>query len=300
MRLISRLLLILTFLPLSACAKTEAPSKSVDPALWVVRDTDTTIYLFGTIHVLKPETVWFDDEVKAAFDRSHELVLEMIPPPPEEMAKLLQTTALNTSAPPFTQAMDPKSRAALAAAGDKLGQPISMLEKFDPWWVAIQLSMGQVTAMGYDGSAGPEEVLANAAKQQGKWTYGLETAAFQFSIFDSMPLKDQIVYLNDTVKQLPKENTDFAKLMAAWEKGDDKQIAKLMNDSEEMNPALKDALIYKRNANWATWVKQRMAKPGAVFIAVGVGHLSGSRSVIDDLARMGLKPARVKKADFGL
>ena len=45
------------------------------PAMWQVRDADTIIYLFGTFHSLDARTAWFDDRLRAAFDRSGELVL---------------------------------------------------------------------------------------------------------------------------------------------------------------------------------------------------------------------------------
>ncbi len=50
------------------------------PALWEIRDADTTIYLFGTFHTLDGRTVWFGDKVREAFDASGELVLETIVP----------------------------------------------------------------------------------------------------------------------------------------------------------------------------------------------------------------------------
>ncbi|RZL56533.1 MAG: TraB/GumN family protein, partial [Sphingomonas sp.] len=49
-----------------------------------------------------------------------------------------------------------------------------------------------------------------------------------------------------------------------------------------------------RNARWATWIKQRMARPGTVFIAVGAGHLAGPESVQAQLAKLGVKAERVK------
>ena len=49
-----------------------------DPALWVISDDDTTIYLFGTIHLLKPGLTWFDEAVKTAFDRKSLLVFSSV------------------------------------------------------------------------------------------------------------------------------------------------------------------------------------------------------------------------------
>ena len=43
----------------------DAAAETGKPALWVVRDADSTIYLFGTVHLLRPETVWNSPVVKS-------------------------------------------------------------------------------------------------------------------------------------------------------------------------------------------------------------------------------------------
>src|SRR3546814_12181905 len=98
--------LMLAFaLGISGCASAPAlPDHTVDlasadPALWVVKDEDTTIYLFGTVHVLKPGTLWFDDEVRQAFDASEKLVLEIIEPDQGEMAGKVAALALAPDGP---------------------------------------------------------------------------------------------------------------------------------------------------------------------------------------------------------
>src|SRR2546425_1221342 len=68
-----------------------APAQEAHPALWVVKRGDTTIYLFGTTHALKPEVTWFDGSVKAAFEQSQELVLEVLEPDPARMAAIVGT-----------------------------------------------------------------------------------------------------------------------------------------------------------------------------------------------------------------
>ena len=95
-------------LALPACAQQPAASapaaNDADPALWVVKDKDTTIYLFGTIHVLKPGLTWFDEAVKTAFDRSDEVKLEIVMPDPATMQGLVQATGVAApGTPPLTQ-----------------------------------------------------------------------------------------------------------------------------------------------------------------------------------------------------
>ena len=53
---------------------------NADPAIFVVRDADTIVYIFGTFHALDGKSEWFNDQVKDAFEHSDELVLEALIP----------------------------------------------------------------------------------------------------------------------------------------------------------------------------------------------------------------------------
>jgi len=83
-------------------------------------------------------------------------------------------------------------------------------------------------------------------------------------------------------------------MLASWARGDVNAIARSFNRDLSGSPELKEALIKRRNANWSKWIEQRMAKPGAVLIAVGAGHLAGPDSVISLLQRDGYKVRRVQ------
>ena len=82
-------------------------------------------------------------------------------------------------------------------------------------------------------------------------------------------------------------------MVAEWLAGDADGLAELMNEGLT-DPALADALLYKRNENWAEWINTRLERPGTVFIAVGAGHLAGQKSVQDYLTQRGLTVERVQ------
>ena len=130
-----------SFLPraLIALALLAAPAaqaqtvKDADPALWVVKDADTTVYLFGTVHALKPGLSWFDEAVKAAFDKSDELVLEMVEPDAATMQGLILKTGVNLEGPTLTERLPADKREAFARAAADSGVPAVALDRFDPW-----------------------------------------------------------------------------------------------------------------------------------------------------------------------
>ncbi len=286
-------------LALPACAKqpakAAAATNDADPALWVVRDKDTTVYLFGTIHVLKPGLTWFDEAVKTAFDRSDEVKLEIVMPDPATMQGLVQATGVAApGTPPLTQRLPEAKRAAFTKAVTDLGLPADALDRYKPWLAATQLSVAPLSKLGYSNSNGPEEVIAAAAKQARKPVTGLETPEQQLGFFGSLSDQAQLQFLESTVEELPKLDSTMASMVDDWARGDPDALAREMNEELKSSPEVAKVLLTDRNVRWASWIKGRMATPGTVFIAVGAGHLAGPDSVQAQLAKLGVKAERVK------
>ena len=287
-------------LSLPACAQqpAQAPARAAndaDPALWVVKGKQTTVYLFGTIHVLKPGLTWFDEAVKSAFDKADEVKLEIVMPDPATMQGLVQATGVAPAGtPPLTQRLPEGKRAAFTKAVTDLGLPANALDRFKPWLAATQLSVAPLSKLGYDSANGPEEVITEAAKQAHKPLSGLETPQQQLGFFGSLSDKAQLQFLESTVDELPTLDKQMASMVDEWARGDPEALAREMNDELKSSPEVAKVLLVDRNRTWAQWIKQRMTKPGTVFIAVGAGHLAGPDSVQAQLAKLGLKAERVK------
>lgn len=281
-------------LPLPACAKPAAPAPDADPALWVVRDRDTTIYLFGTIHVLKPGMTWFDEAVKTAFDRADEVKLELVMPDPATMQGLVQSTGVAPpGTPPLTERVPAAKRAAFTRALVDAGLPADALDRYKPWLAATQLSIAPLSKLGYDATNGPEQVITAAAKAAGKPLTGLETAEQQLGYFGNLSDRAQLSFLTSTLDELPTAATTMKRMVDDWAAGRPDRLAKDMNESLKDSPEVAKVLLVDRNKRWAGWIRQRMAKPGTVFIAVGAGHLAGPDSVQAQLAKAGVKARRV-------
>lgn len=267
----------------------------VDPALWVVKDEDTTIYLFGTVHVLKPGLGWFDDAVKRAFDRSDQLMLEIVlPEDPAEMAQKMIPLALDQSGKTISSRLSPAELKAYQAAMTGLGIPVAQFDRFEPWFAAMTLSIAPLAQLGYDPEQGAEKLLTAAAKQTSKPVSGLETVDQQLGFFDGLPEKQQLAFLNSVVKDIDKLGPTLDKTVVLWGKGDTEALAVAMNESMAATPKLAKVLLFDRNARWAEQLEARMAQPGTVFVAVGAGHLAGEHSVQDYLKERGLTAERIE------
>lgn len=288
---------ILLAATLPACAQPAPPpaGNDADPALWVVKDADTTVYLFGTVHLLKPGLSWFDEAVRTAFDGSQQLVIEMIEPDAATMQGIVMARATTpASAPTLTQSLPEDRRAAYLKAMADIGVPAAAFDRFKPWFAAVNLTTIPLVKAGYDPESGAETVLTTAARAANKTVTALETAEQQIGFFDALSPPAQLAFLTSTVDELPKMPATMATMIDDWAKGDAEALARLINDDLQDSPEVAKMLLFDRNARWADWIDARMDRPGTVFVAVGAGHLAGVRSVIDLLKAHRLNAVRVK------
>jgi len=268
-------------------------ARDADPALWVVRDHDTTIYLFGTVHVLRPGLTWFDEAVKAAFDRSDTVVLELIMPPAKEAQAIVDDLGLAKDRTSLLTGLSDAEQRALMVELPRLGLAPDALDRQEPWLAAATLTNLPLRRLGYDDKDGAEAVLAARATLDGKKLHGLETLREQLGYFDTLSPEAQHALLAAAIDAIPKTDTEIDRTVAAWSKGDVDGLAAIANHDLAGSPELRRVLLIERNRRWTAWIARRMEQPGTVFVAVGAGHLAGPDSVQAMLAARGLKAERV-------
>ncbi len=290
--MLARLWIGAALLALAGCSPEPAP-RDAHPALWAVKDADTTIYLFGTVHMLKPGLDWFDDGVRAAFDKSDTLMLEVVLPSDAEMNALVRELGTSPTAPDLARFLGSADAPKFLAALRELGVDRHQIDRFEPWLAATYLSSLPLKKLGYGEADGAEAVLREAARQAGKPMAGFETAREQLGYFDRLSMPAQRALLAETIRALPKAGKTLDRAVAAWSAGDDATIAALVNDDVASSPEVAQALLFRRNQRWAEWIGKRMAQPGTVFVAVGAGHFAGPGDVQAELAKRGLKVERV-------
>lgn len=271
----------------------EIPPPPLAPALWLVSDDDTKIYLFGTIHALRPGLPWFGGRIEQAFAESGTLVTEIADVGSLEVAQALMGNALLPEGKSLRAMMSEADRAAFDAALAQAQIPAAALDRFKPWYAAVVLSTLPLLRAGFKLEEGVEIKLAARAKAAGKSQEALETAAYQLGLFDALPEANQLAYLRQVVAGLPTITEQIDTLIGEWGEGDAAGLAKAMN-AEEADAGLTEALLTRRNKAWAEWIDQRLDKPGTVFMAVGAGHLAGPGSVQEQLSARGLASTRLQ------
>ncbi|MXP42307.1 TraB/GumN family protein [Altererythrobacter soli] len=295
MSAVRRILAPVLALLLPSCVPMMAPPASTEgayrgPALWQVSDADTTIYLFGTVHALPKDKQWFAGPVARAYEGSDELVTEISLGDASSHAQAIATRALLPQGQSLRELMTAEDRMQFEEALVALGLSVEAMDRFEPWYAAMTLSLLPVMQAGYDPQAGVEAALSG--RSDGKKRSALETVDQQIELFDGLPMEAQLAFLDKTTESVTSASSTLDAMVAEWLEGDADQLARLLND-ELADPVLHKRLLTDRNANWAEWIGARLQQPGTVFVAVGAGHLAGKDSVQDYLKKRGLKVRRV-------
>ena len=260
------------------------------PALWRLADEDTTIYLFGTVHVLPSGTQWFDSRIEHALDTADELVFEIDVGQTAAMQQVVAQMAALEGEQTLRDLMQAEDRTQYEAALERFGLPVATFDRYEPWMAAMTLSVLPLMSAGYSAELGVERALDTRATDKTRGT--LETVEEQIGLFDTLPMDVQLTYLDETVEAIPETAASVSEMVARWREGDAVSLAALMNDELD-DPELYRRLLTDRNAHWAEWIDERMDAPGTVFVAVGAGHLAGADSVQELLEARGFEVVRI-------
>lgn len=288
-----RLLAFAGALALAGCATIPQTSAS-GPALWRIADEDTTIYLFGTIHALPAGQDWRTPALERAIAEADELVIEMAVDDPQDAAGKIVELGTSPGLPPLSERVPADKRERLAEIVAASGLPPARLDRMESWAAAMTLASVSFRELGLSAGLGVEHGLQGRFKEGSKPIRGLETVEEQLGFFDTLPEHAQRQFLASVLDDPAEARVQFEAMMRAWITGDVDAIARTFDTEFKETPELREALLRRRNANWAQWLDERMDRPGTVLVAVGAGHLAGADSVQQMLRSRGIEAQRVR------
>lgn len=295
---------LLALVTLAACGEPEpepAPAPAVEappkPAMWKIADADTTVYLFGTVHVLPPTLSWHSPAVDKALDEAKAVYFETDTEGDQAaFREILNRLGLYEPSERLSDRLELKDLELLRSALAKLDLPLIAIESMRPWYAGIVISEAVVRKAGYDVSSGVESVMRPVARKAGKEIRFLETVEEQMSSFATLPEDVQIRFLTSGLTEIDSASQELGDLVNAWKAGNVEALSRLLIDEDLGTiPDLHDALLTHRNANWAPEIDTLMkSEAGTFVVAVGAAHLVGKDSVLEMLKPLGYAPERVQ------
>lgn len=268
------------------CSAGGVEAAAPQPAVWAARDADSTLYLFGTLHLRHAGAAWGGPVAEQALAEAGTVWLELGPEDlqPERMRGLLQAIGFDRSRP-LSQRLEPERRRQLQAAGKEIALPEPVLDMMKPWLLSTILAVGPMQRAGYASESGVDRTVARAAADAGKAIRGLESGEEQLRYLDGLPDAVQMNMLYEALDHQDEGVDLLRQTEEIWENGDQAALHELMIAPMARNyPELYEAIFTRRNRVWADRLAAVLAGSGVDFVAVGAGHLGGEGS-IDALLR---------------
>jgi uncharacterized protein YbaP (TraB family) len=282
MRLVTRAAAILALVLIPAAALAQPP-------VWVVKDHDSSIVMFGSVHLLPPGVDWRPPALTKAMQEADDVWFEA----PMDEAGLAAATqeAFEHAYLPEGQTLPPmlsaKGRVRLAATAKLLGLQPEQFDRLQPWYAELLIQGGVFQKLGLQGSQGVEQQLWAGLSPTAR-RVSLETPAQQVGFFANAPLKDQVASLEETLKEVGHSERDYQRLLKAWLAGDVRTLNReAVQPLRKSAPGLYARVVQQRNARWTEAVAARLKGSGHTVIIVGMGHLIGPDSVPSQLRARG-------------
>ena len=253
--------------------------------LYEARSGAATLYLFGTLHVGKPDFYPLDARTNRAFAASSVLYLEL-----NLADATLAKTATELAAYPegasLDRALPPALMTRVDAALERYRIPRDAAIRMKPWMLGQTFLLLQAAQDGYNPAFATEIHLLGLAAAQGKEVRGLETLAEQFTVFDRMPESGQQRFLADILDALDdaRLKQDLDSLVGAWASGDAHALeAELARERSEATAFARDVLPRLVDDRNQTMTQKIVAVADAgqpAFVAVGALHLVGPKGIV--------------------
>lgn len=264
--------------------------------LWEVRGHGNTVYLLGSIHLLRQEAYPLDPAIYEAFDAAQTVAFEI------EMEEMMQggMEMMTRGALPLGRTLADVLPADVYAELERravgLPIPFDALKGMKPWLASMMVSVIALQQAGFEAAMGVDLHFHQRAREAGKRTMGLETVKDQIDAMDGMSEGAQIALLRSTLADLDSAVVQLDQATELWRRGDADGLAAMFTKSMRDQPELVERLLLARNRRWVPQIEELLRSGSPAIVIVGVGHLVGEGSVVEMLRARGYTVTRASAA----
>lgn len=258
-------------------------SASAEAPVWAIRGPHNTVYLAGSVHLLRSK----EAALPAAFDRAYadadalvmEVDLDDLNPLAAQGWMLEHGTIAEEKS--LVDLIGEARYRRVEQEGNRLGIPVEALQRLEPWLVAMTLAQLQYMKLGFDPEHGVEKQLQRRAAADRKEITGLETLEEQLGLIAGLSPADQAKFLDLTLEEMHEMESETNSLLAAWRAGNAGKLAAMLSDEYEVAPALYRSLVQDRNRRWMPQIEKLLKSDKDYLIVVGALHLVGSGGLLE-------------------
>lgn len=257
-------------------------------SIWKVISETNTVYLVGSVHLMK-EGNRLDEIFDKAYKDSRRLFFE-VDLDSMDQQKVQEITVSKGLYPEGVTLKDRLSREGYETASkglSALGMNMEQVERLKPWLISVTIAAARLQMLGYDPDLGVDRYFFNKARKDGKKVEGLETGEYQLNLFANMSDKMQEEMLLQTLKDLDEIESNVDSIIGAWKTGDVRKLEETLLDSFKEYPEVYKLIIVNRNNNWLPKIEAVLASNERSMVVVGAAHLIGKDGIIAALRQKG-------------
>jgi uncharacterized protein YbaP (TraB family) len=259
--------------------------------LWSAETGENTVYLLGSIHLLRRESYPLPDAIEKIYDCCNIVVFET--DIDRQNDPKMQNRMRQRGLYPRGQTLSGNiSGETYRLLGEKLsaaGLKASSFEQFKPWFAAIAVSGMELQRLGFDPALGIDRHFFERAKKDRKKLVFLETNEYQINLFAGLNRSKQEILLRQMLKEIDVIERMFSSIVDSWQSGNAQKLGSILDISFRDYPEIYNQFIIKRNKIWVRKIEKLMNQRDNVLVIVGAGHLTGRESIIELLLRKGYK-----------
>ena len=283
--IVSILFLIVTFI-----CTTYTFSYAEKSFLWRVQSKRSTVYILGSIHLLKKDIYPLSRTIENAFEKSDFLAVEA---DINDIGRLniqkLMESAFYSGNDTLEKHVSRSTFDTIKEQTERLGLPVEFVYNQKPWFLGLTLSSLELMKSGYDPNYGMDKYFLSKAAGTKK-ILELESLDYQIDLLSSLNDDEQELFLLYTLKDLKILTQEVDNLVDAWQSGAAESMEKTVTKSfteDRRFSGIYDKLIHKRNRNMALKIEGFLKTNRTYFVVVGAAHLLGDRGIVQLLKGRG-------------
>ena len=297
MRLLAAALLLA--LPAASMAEGVLPLHA-NPALWRVQNGTSTVYLFGSLHILPPGYHWTTPEIESAMNASDLFIFEV---PVDEAAlmdekQFIIENGILPSRQSLRGLLSANEFQTYSAVLRRAGLKPEQFERYRPWLAAVVVGLAYLHRDELVTLKGADDDLITYARDHSRKSLYLESIRDQMELLTAGDDSGHLKSLKTLIATLPQARSQERDLLQTWASGEAKRFTALLEGYFKDRPEAKDFLIDRRNRNWLDTLKQSLERQnGTTMITVGAAHIGGENGLIALLCGEGYEVERVAERD---
>jgi len=273
-----------------SCLRDSASAESKS-FLWKVRSKTNTVYLLGSIHLLKKEMYPLDRKIEEAFQQSDVLAVEanLNGPIQLDLQKMLEKAIYSDNGDTLEGHVSAETYEVVKKKAGELGIPFELLTKQKPWFLGLMFTSVGFLKLGFDPAYGIDQYFLSKATGK-KTVLELESLDYQLNLLSNFSDRDQEKFLLMALKDLDTLGQDVDKFLRAWATGDTKGLERMATQSMTEDSRLSsvhEVLIYDRNKKMVSRIEEYLKTKEAYFVVVGAAHLIGEKGIVELLKSKG-------------